>query len=286
MAGSEAHMARRKESGLDLIAALPWPVGIVLGVLAFWAARYGAGWYFSHNGGPLTAGLGQQLSAGALTPLGWMLLALCWIGAAVSFARRRQRVRLLATRTDLGSIAALDWRQFEQLVGEAFRRDGYAVEETGQGGADGGVDLVLRKGGRTTLVQCKRWRQRQVPVTTVREMWGLLAHYSADAVAIVCVGDYSPDARRFATNKAIRLITGEELVRMVRGMQAPTAATPATPARIEPAFGRAPDMERSADAAPPCPKCSGQMARRNNRQTGAAFWGCTNFPRCRGTRHA
>lgn len=275
-------MARRKESGLDVVAALPWPVGVVLGVLGFWALRYGAGWYFSHSGGPLTAGLGQQLSAGALTPLAWLLLVACWIGAAVSFARRRQRVRLLATRTDLESIAALDWRQFEQLVGEAFRRDGYTVEETGQGGADGGVDLVLRKGGRTTLVQCKRWRQRQVPVTTVREMWGLLAHYGADAVAIVCVGGYSPDARRFATGKAIRLITGEELVRMVRAVQVATAATPAT-AHIEPTLGQEPDMERSADAPPPCPTCSGPMARRTNRQTGAAFWRCTNYPRCRGT---
>jgi restriction system protein len=277
-------MARRKEGGIDVIAALPWPVGVVLGVLAFWAVRYGAGWYFSHDGGPLTAGLGQQLSAGALTPLAWMLLVLCWIGAAVSFARRRQRVRLLATRTDLDSIAALDWRQFEQLVGEAFRRDGYAVEETGQGGADGGIDLVLRKGGHTTLVQCKRWRQRRVPVTTVREMWGLLAHYGADAVAIVCVGNYSPDARRFVAGKAIRLITGEELVAMVRATQASAAAAPATRARMEPAFGPQPEVERSADAPPSCPTCSGPMALRTNRQTGAAFWGCTEFPRCRGTR--
>ena len=279
-------MARKRESGFDLVAAMPWPVGIALGVLGYWAVRYGLGWYFSHNGGPLTAAIGQQLGADALTPLAWMLLVLCWIGAAVSFARRRQRVRLLATRTDLDSIAALDWRQFEQLVGEAFRRDGYAVEETGQGGADGGVDLVLRKGGRTTLVQCKRWRQRQVPVTTVREMWGLPAHYGADAVAIVCVGDYSPDARRFAAGKAIRLITGEELVRMVRAVQVSTAGTPATPARIEPAFGQDPDVEGKGDAPPLCPTCSGPMARRNNRQTGAVFWGCTNFPRCRGTRPA
>lgn len=130
------------------------------------------------------------------------------------------------------------------------------MEETGQGGADGGVDLVLRKGGRTTLVQCKRWRQRHVPVTTVREMWGLLAHYAADAVAVVCVGDFSPDARRFATGKAIRLITGEELVRMVRAVQVPMAATHAAPADIERAFGQQSDMEKSADAPPPCPECS------------------------------
>jgi restriction system protein len=47
---------------------------------------------------------------------------------------------LLETRTDLDSLAANGWRDFERLVGEAFRRQGYAVEETGLGGADGGME--------------------------------------------------------------------------------------------------------------------------------------------------
>ena len=48
------------------------------------------------------------------------------------------------------------WREFEMLVGEAFRLQGYQVVETGGGGADGGVDLVLRKDRETFLVQCKQ----------------------------------------------------------------------------------------------------------------------------------
>lgn len=94
----------------------------------------------------------------------------------------------------------MSWRQFEQLAGEAFRRQGYAVEETGLGGADGGIDLKLRKDGKTTLVQCKQWQNRQVGVTVVREMYGLLMHHNAAAVKIVALGNYTPDAWNFASH--------------------------------------------------------------------------------------
>ncbi|MGY4515742.1 restriction endonuclease [Lysobacter sp. HA18] len=276
-------MARKKESGLDVLATLPWPMGIALGALGFWAVRYGLGWYFSHNGGPLTAQLGKQLSNGSLAPLAWLLLAICWLAAGVSYLRRRQRAQLLQTRTDLDSIASLNWRQFEQLVGEAFRRQGYRVEETGQGGADGGIDLVLHRGGKTTLVQCKQWRQRQVNVSTVREMWGLLAHHGADAIKIVCVGDYTADAGRFASGKAIELVTGVDLTRLVAAAR--TVGTVPTAGQAGPTQDTTEPMNTLLDeAVPACPRCSTQMAMRTNRQNGQQFWGCVQYPRCRGTR--
>jgi hypothetical protein len=113
----------------------------------------------------------------------------------------------------------MNWRQFEQLTGEAFRRQGYAVEETGLGGADGGIDLILRKDGLTTLVQCKQWQNRQVGVKVVREMYGLLLHHLAAGVKIVALGNYTTDARDFAQGKAIELIHGGELIATVRLLQ-------------------------------------------------------------------
>ncbi|MFP3449609.1 restriction endonuclease, partial [Pseudomonas sp. SIMBA_067] len=52
----------------------------------------------------------------------------------------------------------MSWREFERLVGEAYRRLGYVVNVVGQGGADGGVDLVLIRPREKILVQCKQWR--------------------------------------------------------------------------------------------------------------------------------
>lgn len=33
-----------------------------------------------------------------------------------------------------------------------------------------------------------------------------------------------------------------------------------------------------------CPECSGPMVSRKNKQNDEIFWGCKNFPQCRGTR--
>ncbi|HWX67027.1 MAG TPA: restriction endonuclease [Rhodanobacter sp.] len=212
-------MAKRKQSGFEVVASMPWPVGIVLGLVTYIAIRHGIGWYFGSVNNPYTSGLGKLAATGIYAPLGWMLLAGFWIAALASFIGRRSRRQLLDKQTGIDSLRQMNWRQFELLAGEAFRRQGYAVEETGLGGADGGIDLILRKNGQTTLVQCKQWQNWQVGVKVVREMYGLLVHHQAAAVKIVALGDYTSDARRFAQGKPIELIHGGELIATVRSLQ-------------------------------------------------------------------
>lgn len=33
-----------------------------------------------------------------------------------------------------------------------------------------------------------------------------------------------------------------------------------------------------------CPRCGGPMVSRTNQSEGSRFWGCQNYPKCRGTR--
>ncbi len=269
-------MGRRRESGIDVIASLPWPVGIALGIAAYLVIRHGIGWYLLSNGGALTTGWGEAMAAGAYAPFAWMALAICWVGALASFLRARKRRRLLDARTGLESLRAISWREFEMLVGEVFRRQGYAVEETGLGGADGGVDLILRKHGATTLVQCKQWKRQNVDVRTVREMFGLLAHHGADAIKVVAVGGYTPDAMRFAQGKPIELLHGEALLALILAVQ------------------KTPRLQHDADepglaphpAPRVCERCNSPMVRRENRRTKEHFWGCSKYPACRGAQTA
>lgn len=257
-------MARRNTSLLDGIASLPWFFGVALGIVAFLFVRYVMG--------------------GVLAPLAWVFLAGCWMAALVSFLRSRKRKQLLETQTGLDSLARMSWREFEMLVGEAFRRRGYFVEETGLGGKDGGIDLVVSKDGRKELVQCKQWRTRRVRASTVREMWGLADHHGADAVHIVCIGEFTPDAAAFARGKAIELIGGERLLEMVREVQRDASADAVVGdpnSRIEPVL-----PSQAASPTPPCPACGSDMVQRRNRRNGEPFWGCPGYPRCRGTRPA
>ena len=93
-----------------------------------------------------------------------MLLLLGGIAGGFSWFRARSRAHLLEEQSGIDSLKAMSWARFEQLVGEAYRRLGYQIVETGQGGADGGIDLLLRKGGQTTLVQCKQWRTQKIGI--------------------------------------------------------------------------------------------------------------------------
>ena len=212
-------MAKRKQSGLDTVASMPWPLGIALGLIGYIAIRHGTGWYFDALNNPYTSGLGKIAGAGIYEPLGWLLLIGCWIAALASFLGRRRRRQLFDSQTGADSMRQMSWRQFEQLAGEAFRRQGYTVEETGLGGADGGIDLILRMNGQTILVQCKQWQNRHVGVKIVREMYGLLLHHQAASVKIVALGDYTSDARHFAHGKPIELIHGGALLATVRSLQ-------------------------------------------------------------------
>jgi len=184
-----------------------------------------------------------------------------------------QRKQTLENQTGLKSIRDLDWKTFEQLVGEAFRRQGFIVAETGQGGADGGLDLALRKGSEVFLVQCKQWRAYKVSVNIVRELYGVMAAKGAGGGFEITSGNFTEDAKAFDTGRNIELIDGPRLEKMIASVQ--TATRPQAPAAI------------TFNAAPACPKCNSPMVKRTAMQganAGGQFWGCSRYPDCRGIR--
>jgi restriction system protein len=272
---------------MDLLVSLPWWAGVAVGLVGFAVIRWGVGAWFAASGGQLGKAIGAQLGAGALGPLAWMFLGLCCLAALFSKIRSRQRARLLDSQQSIEAIRSMSWQAFERLVGEAYRRQGYAVTETGQGGADGGVDLLLRRDGRTTLVQCKHWRSQRVGVSVVREMYGLLAHHGADAVKIVCTGVFTSECEAFVRGKPMELVDGPAVLALVQSVQGPLSraalAPSAKPIRVEPPAGPA---TVAADVARACPKCSQPMVQRTNRTNGDRFWGCSGYPKCRGTAPA
>lgn len=278
-------MPRRKDSFLEGLVVLPWPVGAVAGVVVLVAGLWVLPAILAGSSNPFLAAFAK--GADAFAPLVVIVALGCWAAAVVSALRRAQRRKLLDTRSHLESLRSLSWRELESLVAEAYQRKGFQVEENLRGGADGGVDLRLRRNGELTLVQCKHWRTQRVGAPIVREQLGLLTHHGANAVIIVSVGDFTAEARAFADGKPIELVAGPELLALVREVQAnppPTAGSPA-PKRVSvPAPAPAPAPAHDASEALPCPRCGSAMVRRVARQTGGAFLGCSRYPACRGTR--
>ena len=259
---------RRKNEGLlDLLVELPWWVTLILGLI-----------FMGVSGG----------GSNALVALVFKMFAYaCFLAAFVGGIKSLVRNSLFASANDIEAIRAMSWREFETLVGEAYRRQGYMVEEAGGGGADGGIDLVLRGKGQKILVQCKRWQKVQVDVMIVREMFGLLHHEKADRVIIVTIGTYTPDATDFARGKPIDLVNGKALVQMICAVKGePIAAPAATSAQSVQTASQKIQVATSNAAAPACPKCGATMVIRTARQganAGNTFWGCPKYPACRGT---
>lgn len=118
----------------------------------------------------------------------------------------------MSARPPTFAICSLSWREFEiPRVGEAYRRKGFAVRETGGTGADGGVDFVLTKEREVTLVQCKLWRSTSVGVAVVRELFGVMAAQGATTGVVVTSGRFSPAAVEFASGRNVDLIDGPAL---------------------------------------------------------------------------
>lgn len=264
---------------LEVASLLPWQVGVILAPVSYLWLHHVATSPNSATAAPgqMGAFVGNQLFITFATFFQYILPLIFLMGAAISARNRKHRFKLIETQTGIESVRAMPWQDFEIFVGEAFRRQGYAVEELGGSTPDGGVDLVLYKGGQKSIVQCKRWKTYSVGVSPVRELYGVMTAESAHACIFVTSGTYTRDAIAFAKGKPIQLIDGSELVKLVGNVQSSMQIA-----------GRNMDAEsRVESTGPSCPVCGGEMIRRvakKGANAGNQFWGCAKFPACRGVK--
>jgi restriction system protein len=288
-------MPRPKESNLDLLLKLPWWVSAAIGLMAFVALRWVIPAQMEHNPSlhPFAVALPK------LAPLPFLFFALIAIG---SFLFSKKRNRLVDEQTSLEKLRETSWKDFEFLVAEAYRRQGYAVDYSLGRGADGGVDLTLRRDSRKSLVQCKQWKVFSVGAPVIRQMFGLMTAEQSDEAIIITSGKFTRDAQDFAVGKPIQLIDGPQLLALVQSVQCGTLARgEATVSHVP--FGDSPKASQlqtsspsprrgeghrtDAVSAPACPSCGQPTILRTSKRgtnAGNQFWGCSTYPACKGTR--
>lgn len=286
-------MARKQKTSpaedlMALVAMLPWWAGVALAVVFYLVLNQVAGQ-------PVAAVVQPGQMGTMLTQTLWRTLAsfgqyilplICLAGAGISAWKRHERKALVAevVRNDAADVLdGMSWQQFERLVGEAFRLQGYAVVENGGGGADGGVDLVLSRNGEKFLVQCKQWKAFKVGVKVVRELYGVMATKGSAGGFVVTSGRFTPEASQLASGRNIWLIDGPELLKLIR--QVERAEAPAGSPRSPPMRPVSQGHPKTPD--PSCPTCSKPMTRRVAKRgpnAGGEFWGCTGYPSCKSTR--
>lgn len=187
----------------------------------------------------------------------------------------KQRYQATSTKDDLNG---LNWIQFEGLLGEYYRQQGYQVKQNFHQQPDGGVDIELTKFGKVSLVQCKHWKARKVGVKVIREMYGVLLDRRVEKMIVATSGELTLDAQRFAQRKDIKLINDIQLISMLE--QAKRPVTEPSEA-IEPIHT---DSDTTTPKSLICSHCNSELVLRTARRgtnTGMQFYGYSRFRRCR-----
>lgn len=251
-------MPRKSSSFVDLLFDAPWWVSLIVAAVVYLMIGHLLPYIETNN-----QLINMMFNAFAINAPYFAIFIL--LIAPFSFINTRRKAKQLDNQKSIETIRQLHWRNFEELVAEAYRRQGYRVTEGGYG-ADGGIDLELRKDSEVTLVQCKQWKTQKVGVNVVREMFGVLTASDADTVIIICSGRFTQQAEDFASDKSIQLMAGNELLSLIKDLQT------------------SPKIESNKETL--CPRCGSELVERKAKRgnnAGNTFLGCSSFPKCRYT---
>lgn len=128
------------------------------------------------------------------------------VKAAKERLRRQAKDLLQEAMHNVHTWAALDGIGFENAVAKVYEEKGYDVECTPRTN-DQGVDLILKRNGATSIVQCKAYTDN-VGVSAIRELAGVRASWPhAEEVILVALYDFSSSAKDFATQQNIKLFS-------------------------------------------------------------------------------
>lgn len=216
-------MARRNKGSLlhsllDVAQAIPLWANVLLAAGIYAGLHTYAGDHPPAMTPALPGQLGQAFIAYLPKLFGYygqfVLPPIFIIGGLLGVLKRKVQAkkfdRISAAADVSKAIRSLSWNEFEQMVGEALRKQGYSVTETKKG-PDGGIDLLLHKGRERFLVQCKHWKSYKVSVQTVRELYGVMAAQGVAGGFVVTSGVFTSEAQKFAEGINIELVDGQSL---------------------------------------------------------------------------
>jgi len=118
--------------------------------------------------------------------------------------------------------------RFEEWLATFFRNRGHSVRLTPATG-DYGMNLVLRRDSRCTVVQAKRWKGRVGP-KAVQEVFAGKAHYKAEGATVVTNSGFTREAQELAKSTGVELWNREKLrTELMKNRKQPVQRPAASP---------------------------------------------------------
>lgn len=226
---------------------------------------------------------------------------------------RKNEIKRLSAAWLTSSTAYLTMtpRQFEDAIAELFRKLGYKVAQTPFSN-DGGKDAIAWKDGKKFLIECKRYQEdKNVGRRDVQIFHSAVIDAKAEEGFFVTTGSYAHTAVEYAKKHQIKIYDSKSLPWLVS--QAYGSSNAISTAEVMcydcgntiflPLGHTTPSgtCENGHEVLmnitladlgvqhlyepeiPNCPRCNSTMKKVN--RFGRQFWGCSQFPKCRGTRY-
>jgi restriction system protein len=152
-----------------------------------------------------------------------------------------QEADVLSTLDQRPNLMELSPSEFESLITNLFDRMGLDTKLT-QASRDGGVDCVAFDSrpvlGGKVIIQAKRYKNT-VGVSAVRDLFGTLHNEGASKGILVTTSGFGKVAYEFANGKPIELITGSNLLYLLKEHAEVEAKIEIPPDWLDPRFDAA-----------------------------------------------
>ena len=104
---------------------------------------------------------------------------------------------------------------FEDFIGELYKKRGYDVEGTNYSG-DFGADVIVLKDDIKTVIQVKRYHENNtVGVKDINQVLGAKSYYNADKATVITTSDFSKPGIELSERTNVELISWDALVDMI-----------------------------------------------------------------------
>jgi len=208
--------------------------------------------------------------------------SLPWLKGTLDSSDKEKNTPEQIQFADISSVLTdLTEEEFENLIHKIFKQRGYSTNQS-EDPEPVNVDLVLMQNNETSYVHYQDWKEKQIDVSTVSEFYDVVKENGLKQGIIISSGIFSEEALDFSLGKKLLLINGIDLSHMIGALMQSLAEGGS---EENPETSENESQTEMPEIEPLCPICSQKMIKRTakkGRNAGNIFWGCSQFPNCRG----
>ena len=127
----------------------------------------------------------------------------------------KEKEKYFENISTIDHLRKMDPFEFEYYVANIFKKMGYKTEVT-QGASDNGIDIILKKDGKISAVQVKRYSENNnIGEPVIRDFFGSFSSRNIPNGFFVTTSFFTKAAKEWSKDQPIELIDANGLIDML-----------------------------------------------------------------------